>query len=202
MSRAGKKLTDLEKAQRAVKADVRKQVAELGPLFADQAIVPDVEDVLMGRRQRWAGMAADLCEHLLCKDTLDVIEAMRLRRMAQACIPAEAFAELDAHKRIFPRDYEGGFWAGILTGSKRVEIRGHKVLDSAIKPHGFRIEYEFVWPPPGWTPPFTRETLGRHWWSDCRECGMSHAPNQSECIPQAPCESARLVVKDGIWTVE
>ena len=48
--KTGRKLTERQKAERAAGREATRQAEELGPLFADQAVRPDVDALLMERR--------------------------------------------------------------------------------------------------------------------------------------------------------
>jgi len=176
----GRKLTERQKAERAAKAAVKKQQKALGPLFADQAVAPDVDVLLMQRRLKFAWLVEKNQEHMDSMYILDKLHEQQLRELAGRHIPAEVVARLHLYRmETFPEAAGVSFWCNVLSGKKYVF--GYKVVGQKQTPYGLmnQVVEDGSWPPEGWTPPFTREQL-RHW-QRCKKCGYWHSPEQEEC---------------------
>lgn len=180
------KLTPEEKERRKHERSAarknEKAAAEIGPLFAEQAPTTTAEDEYWHWRRNKA-RAADWGQRQDGGQVLGQIEEQHYRNLALSHIPEEWHGELCAYAlRVYPStDYRKGFWCEVLCG-KQVVFSFKQVEDASIKA-GKRLVPDRVFPPAGWVAPFTRETLGRTWWSLCAECGRYHAPEQGECLP-------------------
>src|ERR1700722_7074810 len=192
----GKPWSEARKVETASKKIEAKAAKELGPLFADQ--VPVVDRAELQQERRW-GLARNV-EHLHEREggqyALDILTIQRLEDLARAHLPADTFTGLHAYAyRVYPpgeSGYKISFWSGILTGRQKVVFSvqriSHGFRDGEIQPGIFsKIEKvqlieDGVFPPEGWTPPFSREQLEHTSWRKCKECKLYHAPGQVECI--------------------
>lgn len=181
---AGKTLTEQQKAERAVKAAVRKQVKELGPLFAEQAVAPNVQEMLLQRRM---GLAKQVEMGEVSKAERDImgkIQEYQWRRLAQQYL-GEWFEELNKYRlEVLPNGSEYGcsFWADRLTTTRRI-IYGYKRVEDATNSVGFRAVPTRWFPPEGWMPPLTRNDLPLPP-SRCYKCWYYHEANEP-CVEHA-----------------
>jgi hypothetical protein len=146
----------LRRAARKAAAKNAKLKAQL-PLFLAQVELATAEEEYWRWRRNVSrgseNQAVGPEQRIGADRLLDSIQGAFLRHLAKA-IPQ--FPSLDAYRwRVYPGSgsgYGSMFWKDVLTG-RRVVLR-YEVIDGRL------IEAE-VWPPEGWTPPFTHEQLLR-----------------------------------------
>jgi hypothetical protein len=116
-----RKLSELTKAKMAQTRHLKKEQAELGPLFAAQAQVEPLAQVVQERRYQTARCVQHI-ERLSGVFLLDTIRETVLRQKVQALVSPDRFAALQAQRRNYPHQPNTGdavygimFWSEVLT---------------------------------------------------------------------------------------
>lgn len=159
------KLTEDEKLQRQWERKAQKINAERVdemPLFAEQVDLVTTEEMrrLWLRQKSLAGQGVSEFkgDKLLRQFALG-----RMRWFAAKFIDAETLAKLEEYRvRTYPPDHGYEFWQDVLTGGRKIVYACHGEPDPT-KTFGFRYVEDAVWPPPGWTPPLTKEQFYEMW---------------------------------------
>lgn len=183
--KTGRKLTERQKAERAAGREATRQAEELGPLFADQAVRPDVDALLMERR---LGAARERDHSVVGQkgglDVLDRLHERHLMEMLGRFVSVEMLARLvEYRRRVYPDcpTYGVQFWKDCLAGRKvvlSVVRAGTRYTKYGEFP--FVVEAE-AFPPEDWVPPFAGEELKHRFWSRCENCRRWHSPGQTAC---------------------
>lgn len=193
----GRKLTEAEKVKRAAQAIVRKEKAEVGPLFADSVQPPDLFQL---RQERRNGLACNMegLHEIMGGWTSDELYLQQLHRLAKDHL-FPWFEDLDDYANRVYRNNRSNlitFWVQRLATMETIPFRHIRVEEGdatiMLGGHGnqkpvtikkARIVPIGFFPPPGWWPPFTRDTLPSYP-SKCRECTYYH-PASEPCVEHA-----------------
>ncbi len=186
---AGRTLTEEQKAERAARKIEARHRDELGPLVAHETPVVDVEALLMQRRQGWAKSIERIEE----RDGegsryLAALGVYALESLARQHMPGEDVDALAAKvRRTYPEGMRESVWLDILAGRWREATSYRWDAEGGKR----RLVKDGVLPREGFVP------LGEEWrrtwfWTDCKACGLRHAPGQAACLPKHEAESPPL----------
>jgi hypothetical protein len=123
----GRKLSEAQKVERAVRRLEARDRAELGPLFAGQAEAVDRRALLYRRRQGQAREVERIHAHLSAAALfLDRLEADHLRRAVVALVGEAEAARLEAH---LPGHLAPAYWCDLWKRTLRDRAGVRYTLD-------------------------------------------------------------------------